>query len=461
MITTTEKQHGSFRDPSGFVFRRAGKLYRQVNLNYKNNYDLLLSSQLYDNLASKQLLIPHSEASVEPMESKLAYKVIAPMEVPFISYPSEWSFSQLKDAALLTMDVLLLSLDAGMILKDASAYNVQFYRGKPILIDTLSFEKYQEGSPWIGYRQFCQHFLAPLALMAYKDTRLAKLSNLYIDGMPMDLASNLLPSSTWFNHRLLTHLHLHSRWQGHANSEGGIKPQAKLSKEALRALLADLRSAAAELKIRTVHSMWADYTQNNSYEAESAAHKKRIVEKFLAEVNPQVVIDLGSNTGDYSRLASKRSALTISADFDHDSVELNYNRCLAEGETNIVPLVVDLTNPTPAIGFENKERMAFMERAHADLLMALALIHHLAIANNVPLQKIAQLFKSIGQNLIVEFVPKEDSQVKRLLESREDVFPDYTQEGFEVAFKNYFAIVKSEQIEGSGRRLYLMKALDA
>ncbi|MBX9879358.1 MAG: hypothetical protein K2Y22_12935 [Candidatus Obscuribacterales bacterium] len=459
MIKTIEKLSSSFRDPSGFVFLKDGRLYRQINQSYKDNYDLLLSSKLYDSLIENKQLIPHEEVSVEPFDAKQAYKVVQPQEVPFISYPFEWCFSQLKDAALLTMDVVLAALDAGMILKDASAYNVQFLNGKPILVDTLSFEKYIDGQPWIGYRQFCQHFLAPLALMAYKDTRLSKFSAVYIDGIPMDLASSLLPGSTWFNHRLLTHLHLHSRWQGQSGENSG-KPSAKMPKEALKALLQDVRSSVAELKVRSVHSVWADYTQNNNYEAVSSAHKKKLAAQFLEKINPKTVMDLGANTGDYSRLAST-STLVVSADLDHDSVEMNYNRCLSEGRRNILPMVVDLTNPTASLGFENKERLSFLERGKADFVMALALIHHMAIANNVPLAKIAQFFSSMAPYLLVEFVPKDDSQVERLLQSREDIFPDYTQEGFEAAFKEYYSIVDAVDIEGSKRRLYLLKTADA
>ncbi len=459
MIKTIEKLSSSFRDPSGFVFVKDGKVYRQINQSYKDNYDLLLSSKLYDSLIEKKQLIPHEEISAEPFDARQAYKVIQPQEVPFISYPFEWCFSQLKDAALLTMDVVLASLDRGMILKDASAYNVQFLNGKPILVDTLSFEKYSDGQPWIGYRQFCQHFLAPLTLMAYKDTRLSKFSSVYIDGIPMDLASSLLPNSTWFNHRLLTHLHLHSRWQGSPGGASG-KPAAKMSKDALKALLQDLRAAVAELKVRSVHSVWANYTQNNNYEAASSAHKKKLVAEFLEKLGPKTVLDLGANIGDYSRLASS-STLVVSADLDHDSVEMNYNHNLSKGNSNILPLVLDLTNPTAALGFDNKERMAFLERGKADLVMALALIHHMAIANNVPLAKIAQFFSGMAPYLLVEFVPKDDSQVERLLQSREDVFPDYTQEGFEAAFKEYYSIVDAVDIEGSKRRLYLLKTADA
>lgn len=186
---------GSFRDPSGFVFWRDGVIYRQVNAIYKEDYDHLMSSGLYKALVDAGLLIPHEEVGAEPAVSDGAYKIIRPELVTFVSYPYEWSFSQLKDAALTTLRVQHESMDFGMTLKDCSAYNVQFKDGKPVFIDTLSFERYREGTPWAPYRQFCQHFLAPLALMSHRDVRLSQLLRIHVDGVPLDLASSLLPLS--------------------------------------------------------------------------------------------------------------------------------------------------------------------------------------------------------------------------------------------------------------------------
>jgi hypothetical protein len=200
----------SFRDPSGFLFTRQGVLYRQVNQEYRTHYDLLMSSGLYTRLVGMGLLIPHDEVAEQPQESEVAYRVIRPEPLEFVSYPYEWSFSQLKDAALATLAIQKQSLEAGMVLKDASMYNIQFFHGKPVLIDTLSFETYREGDPWVAYRQFCQHFLAPLALMAHTDVRLSQLLRVYIDGIPLDLAARLLPRRTRYGLGLATHIHLHA-----------------------------------------------------------------------------------------------------------------------------------------------------------------------------------------------------------------------------------------------------------
>ena len=228
MKAETNSLSSSFRDPSGFLFFDNGTLFRSVRRLYQQNYDHLIQSGLYNILVANDLLIPHKEV-YHPAENRdNTYKIIQPEIVPFISYPYEWCFSQLKDAALAMIRIQKQALDFNMVLKDASAYNIQFFKGKPILIDTLSFEIYKENQPWVAYRQFCQHFLAPLSLMASRDIRLGQLMRIYIDGLPLDLVSGLLPISTWFKPALLTHIHLHAKAQKRfANTEGkneGLHP---------------------------------------------------------------------------------------------------------------------------------------------------------------------------------------------------------------------------------------------
>jgi hypothetical protein len=209
-LVSKERHPASFRDPSGFMYSREGILFRQVNLEYQENYDCLIGSGLAGNLMKAGLLLPYEEVSVAPASPERCYRVLQPEKVDFISYPFEWSFSQLKDAALATLEIHRIAVEHGLTLKDSSAYNIQFQRGHPVLIDTLSFDIYREGEPWVAYRQFCQHFLAPLALMAGKDIRLSQLLRVFIDGIPLDLASRLLPIQSRLNLGLLTHLHLHA-----------------------------------------------------------------------------------------------------------------------------------------------------------------------------------------------------------------------------------------------------------
>lgn len=460
-MTAQQREGASFRDPSGFIYRKDDKLYRQVNMIYKKDYDLLMSSGLYKTLVSEGLLIEHAEVDGKIPEG--AYKVLQPTLVPFVSYPYEWSFSQLKDAALATLRIQSIALTHGMGLKDASAYNIQFVNGKPLLIDTLSFEAYETGRPWVAYKQFCQHFLAPLALMAQKDVRLSQLLRVYIDGIPLDLASNLLGGMSKIKPSTAMHIHLHARSQSkHAalGSEKPVESTRQLSLQGMKALIASLESAvnAQKWHPKSLNTTWGDYYDEHSYSKAGFESKKTIVDDFLAKTKPKSVWDLGGNSGVFSRVATKRGIQTMCFDDDVVAIEYNYLKLKKSGETKLLPLVVDLTNPSSSIGWAHSERKSLAERGPCDTVMALALIHHLAIANNLPLADVTDYFARLGRDLIIEFVPKGDSMVKRLLASREDIFPSYTEAGFEEAFKTRFRIVDKQKVVGSKRIMYLMRA---
>lgn len=449
----------SFRDPSGFLFTDGGTLFRQVNRVYAENYDRLMESGLYDKLVKAGLLIPHREVEQAPVEKEAAYKVLQPELVPFISYPYEWSFGQYRDAALATLSIQKRALKAGMSLKDASAYNIQFLHGKPVLIDTLSFEVYQEGQPWVAYKQFCQHFLAPLALMAMRDVRLSQLMRVHIDGIPLDLASRLLPfgSRLWFG--LLTHIHIHAGAQKRfADAEiEGAKTRGGMSRQSMLGLIESLQATVKKLEWKVGGTEWGNYYDITNYSNTAFEHKKEVIAGWVERVKPALVWDLGANNGEFSRIASEAGIYTVSADIDPAAVEQNYRRVRQQKEKNLLPLVLDLTNPSPALGWANRERDAFDQRGPADMILALALVHHLALSNNVPLPRVAEYFASLGRWLVIEFVPKSDSQVQKLLKSREDIFDQYTQEGFERAFKLYFSLQEVIPVNDSERTLYLFQ----
>jgi len=457
MTANNSSVAGSFRDPSGFLFHRDGVLYRQVNQAYREHYDRLMASGLYEKLAARGLLIPHEEVGLENAQTADAYKVIKPRLVPFLSYPYEWCFSQLKDAALATLEIQKTAFECGMTLKDSSAYNVQFVDGKPVFIDTLSFEVYQEGRPWVAYRQFCQHFLAPLVLMSYTDIRLNQLFRIYIDGVPLDMASRLLPRRTYLRFSMLSHIHLHAKSQAHYADKAAKVSDRKMSRIGLQGLIDNLASAVGGLSWRPGGTEWGDYYGNTNYTDDALNHKRELVAEFLDLAKPSSVWDLGANTGLFSRIAAERGIRTIAFDIDPAAVEKGYRQISKDGVKNILPLLLDLTNPSPGIGWENNERSSLTERGPADTAFALALIHHLAISNNLPLPRIAAFFSRICNHLVIEFVPKEDSQVQRLLTTREDVFPHYNRESFEKAFAGCFSIVKSAEVRGTERTLYLMQ----
>ena len=460
-MNQNKRESASFRDPSGFLFWREGVLFRQINQTYKDNYSLLIKSGLYQSLVDDGLLIPHEEVNTEPYEPEKAYRVICPERIPFISYPYEWSFGQLKDAALITLAIQKHSLDFGMTLKDSSGSNIQFWRGKPILIDSLSFEKYEDGKPWIAYRQFCQHFLAPLALMSYRDVRLSQLLRTHIDGIPLDLASKLLPFRTHFNFPLLTHIHLHAITQKrYAGKKIDLDSSNRVvNKTGMLGIISSLESIIRQLNWNPEETEWADYDSTHNYTDASFKHKKLIVKTYLERVSPETVWDLGANTGVFSRLASQQMINTVAFDIDPGAVELNYRKSVAGNEKYLVPLILDMTNPSPDLGWHNQERRSLIKRGSPDLLLALALVHHLVIANNISFDYVARFMADLSHWLIIEFVPKEDPQTQRLLSSREDIFVDYSQKSFEKVFGIYFKIEDSVVIKNTKRKLYLMKKI--
>jgi len=448
---------GSFRDPSGFVYTRDGTLYRQVNLGFRQSFEAFLASGLYDELVRDSLLVPHEQVGLQLSATEEAYAVLRPERVSFISYPYEWSFGQLQDAASLTLEIQERALARGLTLRDSSAYNIQFQAGRPVFIDTLSFEPLEEGRAWDAYKQFCEHFLLPLTLMSTRDVRCGVLLRSYLDGIPLDLGSGLLPRRSWASLSTLLHIHLHAWAQRrYAGSAVGSARKRSVSRKALGTLVKNLAAAVRRLSWRPAGTEWADYTTDNNYSQAAAQSKRETVAAHLRGLGARTVWDLGANTGEYSRAAREVAPLVVSFDLDPAAVERNYRRVRREGETGILPLLLDLTNPSPAQGWAGRERLSLEERGPADAVLALALIHHLAIGHNLPLERIAAYFARLGRSLIIEFVPKSDSQVKRLLVSRADVFPTYTKEGFEQAFSRHYSIQAAARIEDSERWLYRM-----
>jgi hypothetical protein len=450
---------GSFRDPSGFVFTRNGTLYRQVNRSFKASFDAFLASGLYRDLADEGLLVPHADAPLDLAATQEASAVLLPERIPFISYPYEWSFGQLRDAALLTLSIQERALRRDFVLRDASAYNVQFLNGRSVFIDTLSFEPRVEGTPWVAYRQFCEHFLVPLLLMGRRDVRSGVLLRSYLDGVPLELGSHLLPRRTWLSPAILFHVHLHAKAQARYAESSVAETTDKrpaMKRDAVMTLVRSLRSCIQGLEWTPAGTEWADYASDNSYTDPATQSKREIVSRAIGSFGARMVWDLGANTGEYSRVARDAGSQVIAFDIDPAAVERNYRQVRSAGDSGILPLLLDLANPSPGQGWAHNERLSLEQRGPADAIMALALVHHLAIGRNVPLDRIADYLSRLGRALIIEFVPKTDTQVQRLLRNREDVFPGYTVEGFEEAFRRHFRIESVQPIAESDRTMYVM-----
>lgn len=454
---------GSFRDPAGFVFSQGETLYRQVNLTGKKDFDFFISCGLYDKLSGEGLIVAHSEVALSGLPAdRQRYKVLKPMPIPFISYPYEWTFPQLKAAAGLTLKIQEMALAKGMILKDASAYNIQFIGRRPIFIDTLSFRIYQPGAPWDGYKQFCEHFVAPLAVASHGTPDVLRMQKSFMDGIPLATATKMLPGRTKLRRGLAIHLYLHLASQKKFGQPGKDSTKTpRITPIAMAGLIASLNKTINKLNPPKQNTQWGNYYSDTNYSETAFKSKKRIVTEFIGAIKPKprMVWDLGANDGTFSEIAARNGAYVVSFDIDPQAVELNYvkHRDLNMADM-ILPLSQDLTNPSPALGWAHNERRSLAQRGPADVILALALVHHLAIGNNLPLGSISEYFSKLGKSAIVEFVPRSDSKAKILLHRRAQLFSDYTPENFESALNQFFQIIKKKPVAKSQRVIYLCQS---
>ncbi len=442
-----DRERSSFRDPSGYVFLRDGQPYRCITRYGLNDWEKFVSTGLARTLLEKEQIVPYQQ-----LPGEAGCPLLQLEKLPFLSYPYEWSFGQLRDAAALTLSLTRQALQHGMILKDATAFNIAFRGGRPVFMDHTSFATYHENEPWRAYRQFAMHFLAPLALMSNVDLRCLGLFQRDVGGIPLDLASRLLPWRTRLSPTLQFHIHLHASMEKRYSSEQGEKRVVTLAKSRLENLLASLADYVDGLTVPGQNTQWEDYYGNTSYSDETFHVKKEVVEEICQRVSPGTTVDLGANTGLFSELAARHSQLVIAADIDPQAVEQLY-RLNREHVPNLQPVLLDLSNPTPALGVFNEERMSFLQRCKGDLVLGLALIHHLRITCNWSLEQIARLFADIAPRALVEFVPADDVQVKRLMRGREEIYGDWTLDNMLDAFRKRFQVERVTPLPGSGRSL--------
>lgn len=374
------------------------------------------------------------------------------------SMPYEWSFSLLRDAALFHLDLHLDLLSSGFTLSDASAYNVQFDGPRPIFIDHLSVRPYEEGEFWAGHRQFCEQFLNPLLLRAYFDVPHNSWYRGNLEGIPQTDFAKLLPFRRKLSWRTLAHVVLPARFQRGSTSDADVKFSAdnrKLPLAGLTGMLRQLRSWIEQLRpANTTATTWANYAKTTTYSDEETIRKREFVASFVASTRPGLLLDIGCNTGDYSSLALKNGATrVVGFDFDQQSLDSAHARAKTEN-INFLPLYLDAMNPSPSQGWAERERIGFGGRFSADAILALAVEHHLAIARNVPLADVVSWITSLAPRGVVEFVPKEDPTVRKMLALRPDIFPDYTIEKFTSALAAKAQIERTEAISQSGRVLF-------
>jgi ribosomal protein L11 methylase PrmA len=454
-MSTLSALPSSYRDNDGFVFKQEDKYYRLIKPSYFLHYDILMNSGLYKALTDTGRLLKHEEIDAASLQIKENCKLILPKQIPFISYPYEWSFDMWRDAAIVTLKIALQALEHGMILKDATPFNIQFHTGRPVFIDTLSFEKYKEGTSWIAYHQFCECFLGPLLLMHYGHRDMGKLFLVYPNGIPLDVVKSVLPFKSKFNVHVYLHIWLQAKMANKSKAEEIAKNE--FPKQKLVTLLKGLTSFVSSLSQKQTKSTWGDYYTETILGNQYLDAKKIIVEKFIESISFKNVIDLGANDGYFSLLLKDKAEHIIATDFDSNCINELYRKIRKDKIRNIVPLVSSLNTPSPSIGWNNEERNSLTQRLHADVVLALALVHHLAIGVNIPLHYIAKWLCEMGSYLIIELVPKSDEKVKQLLQNREDIFVDYNLVSFKNIFSEYYIILNEVQIGITDRILFLMQ----
>lgn len=445
------KEPSSFRDPDSYLEFDTKFYYRKISINYLPQYLHFKESGLKDRLILEGYILPFEQLINEKPSVGFANEVLRTEKIPFVSYPYEWSFSQLKTAALLTLKINLIALEYGMILKDSSAYNIQFIGSKAIFIDIASFEIYKKDSGWIGYHQFCKHFLAPLLLSSYKDVRLTKLLLVNLDGIDLLFTRKLLPLRSFFNSGVFLHLVLNS-----IGIKSKIKNKTvKLKENALRSIFIHLTSTIKNLKIENKDSEWVNYYNQTNYSEAGLLQKTKIIESFIERLNIKTALDIGANDGKFSILLTKKSIYTVSTDIDELAVEQNFINANKNDNANLLSLHLNFANPTPSIGWDNTERKSFFERGNFDIILALAVIHHFVITYDLTFEMIAERFSKLGNYLIIEFPSPDDEKVEIISRTKQVQFSKYNIENFKSAFEKYFNELHGEYVDANNRKIFL------
>ena len=457
------EESGSFRDPAGTIFYINDRIFRRINkvgadrVNFLEDKKILNESIKANYLIQTKIL---NDDEKNKLNLNLNDIILEHKKIPYVSYPYEWSFNQLKTAAIFHLDFNLFLLDMEATLIDASAFNIQFIGNKPIFIDTLSIEKYINGEPWKGHKQFCENFLNPLILKSKKGIKFNNWFKGNLEGIETYDLDKLLSIFDKFSYNIFTHVYLLNKLDQRFKSNKSLKPINKkkfISKKNLILILKQLKKFISDLEDYKSISTWDDYSKNNSYSEIEESKKKEVVEKFIKKNNFNLVADLGCNDGEYSELSLKNgSKSVIGFDFDINAIDKAYQKALSKN-LNFLPLYFDASNPSGNIGWNEKERKSFKNRAKFDAILALAFEHHLAIAKNIPLDQVINWLVSLAPTGLIEFVPKNDLTVIKMLELKGDIFPNYTIQNFENELSIKTEILSKIQISMSGRTIYEYK----
>jgi hypothetical protein len=458
---------GSFRDPDSRVFQSDGAVFRALSASGLEDWRALSSSPLFAELTERGAIVETHEVEDPADIGEDWAGMLRHAAVPFVSYPYEWTFGMLRDAALLQLDVLERCLTASLMLKDSSPYNVQWRGAAPVFIDIGSFERLREGEPWVAYRQFCMLFLYPLMLQAYKGIAFQPWLRGAIDGITPAQARAVMSKRDRFRRGVLTNVHLHARLeQRYAAVEGRTAKaevrRAGFNSELILANVRRLRKLVTRLRWQEGTSAWTDYRAASEHLDADAEDKAAFVAAAAGRRRRRLVWDLGANDGAYARIAAKSADYVLAMDVDHPTVERLYRALRDDGERGILPLVVDVCDPSPALGWRGRERGTLGDRGKPDLTLCLALVHHMAITRNVPLREIVDWLASLGGTVVVEFPLRSDPMVQRLLAGKRDgAHADYDRAWFERCLHDAFEVEREQKSPSGQRVLYEASPLSA
>lgn len=466
-MTSPRVDAGSFRDRLGRVFYHRGQVYRALSAEAHGAWKALEATSFFARAVEDGHMVATREVDLDGGDeltrqdlaglSSRWQAAVAHERIPFISYPYEWSFSMLQDAACLQLDLLRDALEEDLTSKDASSYNVQWKGSRPVFIDTASFEPWTPGQPWFGYLQFCQLFLYPLLLTAYRDVPFQPWLRGSLDGITPEEMRRLLPLRDRIRPGVLADVVLQAKLQSRtADADEPVRGdlvKAGFKKPMITNNLGRLRRIVGGLRWRRDASEWADYAGTNTYDDAAHQAKVRFVEQAASQRRVRLAWDLGANTGTFSRLVAPHADAVVALDIDHLAVDRLYRSLRADGPDNILPLVGNLADTSPGLGWRARERKTLEERGKPELVLALALIHHLVLRANVPLPEVIEWFAGLGAELVIEWVSKDDAMVRKLLRNKDDIYDDYTPEVFDASLARHFEVVARETIHGGTRTL--------
>ena len=457
-VRPASAEPGSFRDRNGKVFYQDGEILRGISAKALADWELLSAAPFFEEWVGRGGIVRTERLADTEVAGDWA-AVLHHEAVPFVSYPYEWTFGMLKDAALLHLDLLLAALPAGLILKDSSAYNVQWMGAQPIFIDIPSFEKLSQGEPWVGYRQFCELFLYPLFLQAYKGVDYRPWLRGQIDGIPASGVRALMSARDLVRPGVLLHVlaqdSLQRRYAAKPQNVRSRIAKAGFDKQLIVNNVRGLRKIVAGLTPGGSKTVWADYDQTHSYDRAEFEAKCAFVRNAAQHRHWKRAWDLGCNTGTFSRIVAEHADQVVSMDGDWMAIEHLYQAQKSrEDRAKILPLVINLSDPSPAQGWRGTERRSLPERGKPELTLCLALIHHIVISANIPMRDFVGWLAGLGTSLVVEFVSREDEMVQTLLANKDDQYGDYDQANFEACLTEHYQIRTRRPLKGGKRCIY-------